>query len=50
MDETHRPRRLMYMKPEGLRKVKIQRARWKDGEQKEARMLGTRWWWATAIN
>jgi hypothetical protein len=49
-DETHRPRRLTYMKPEGLRKVKIPRARWKDGMQKEARMLGIRRWWATAIN
>jgi len=38
------------MKPEGLRKVKIPHARWKDGVRKETRMLGIRRWWATAMN
>ena len=37
------------MKPEGLRKVKIPRAWWKAGVQKEARMLGIRRWWVTAM-
>jgi hypothetical protein len=50
MDEIHTPRRLTYMEPQGLRKVKISRARWKDDMQKEVRMLGMRRWWATAMN
>jgi hypothetical protein len=44
------PRRLMYVQPEGLRKVGRQRARWRDEVGKDARMLGLRSWWATAIN
>jgi hypothetical protein len=50
MDEIHKPRRLIYMKPEGLWKVKIPCARWKFGVWEETRMLGIRRWWATAIN
>jgi hypothetical protein len=35
----------MYLEPEGLRKVNIPCARWKDDMQKEARMLdGGNFW------
>jgi hypothetical protein len=44
------PRRLMYVQPEGLRKVGRPRARWRDKVGKDARMLGLRSWWATAMN
>jgi hypothetical protein len=50
MDENCMPRRLMYVQPEGLRKVGRKRARWRDEVEKEARMLGLRIWWATAMN
>jgi hypothetical protein len=50
MDENCMPRRLMYVQPEGLRKMRRQRARWRDEVEKEARMLGLRSWWATAMN
>jgi hypothetical protein len=50
MDENCMPRRLMYVQQEGLRKVGRPRARWRDEVRKDARMLGLRSWWATAIN
>jgi hypothetical protein len=40
----------MYMKPEGIRKVGRWYTTWKDEVRKDARMLGTRIWWATAMN
>jgi hypothetical protein len=49
MEEDSR-RRLMYMQPEGRRKVGTARARWRDDVGKDARMLGMRMWWATAMN
>jgi hypothetical protein len=48
--ENCRPRRLMYVQPEGLGKVGRPRARWRDEVGKDARMLGLRSWWATAMN
>jgi hypothetical protein len=42
MDENCMPRRLMYVQPEGLRKVGRPRARWRDEVGKDARMLGLR--------
>jgi hypothetical protein len=50
MDENWIPRRLMYVQPEGLRKVGRLHARWRDEVGKGARMLGLRSWWATAMN
>jgi hypothetical protein len=50
MDENCMPRRLMYVQQEGLRKVGRPRTRWRDEVRKDARMLGLRSWWATAIN
>jgi hypothetical protein len=50
MDENCMPRRLMYVQPEELRKVGRPRARWEDEFGKDARMLGLRSWWATAMN
>jgi hypothetical protein len=50
MDENCMPRRLMYVQPEGLRKVGRPRAKWGDEVGKDARMLGLRSWWATAMN
>jgi hypothetical protein len=44
MDEICMPRRLMYVQPEGLRKVGRPRSRWRDDVGKEARMLGFRSW------
>jgi hypothetical protein len=44
------PRRLMYTQPEGLRKVGRPRTRWRDDVGKDARMLGIRRQWATAMN
>jgi hypothetical protein len=44
------PRRLMYTQPEGPRKVGGPRTRWRDDVVKDARMLGIRSWWATAMN
>jgi hypothetical protein len=40
MDENCMRRRLMYMQPEGLRKVGRPRARWRDEVGRDARMLG----------
>jgi hypothetical protein len=50
MDENCMPRRLMYVQPEGLRKVGRPRDRWRDEVEKNARMPGLRSWWATAMN
>jgi hypothetical protein len=50
MHENCMPRRLMYVQPGGLRKVGRPRARWRDEVGKDARMLGLRSWWATAMN
>jgi hypothetical protein len=50
IDENCVLRTLMYVQPEGLRKVRRPRARWRDEVVKEARMLGLRSWWATVIN
>jgi hypothetical protein len=44
------PRRLIYVQPEGVRKVERPRARWRDEVGKDARMLGLRSWWVTAMN
>jgi hypothetical protein len=44
------PRRLMYVQPEGLRKVGRLRARWRDEVGEDARIMGLRSWWATAMN
>jgi hypothetical protein len=44
------PRRLMYVQPEGLRKVGRPRARWIDEVGKDARMPGLRSWRATATD
>jgi hypothetical protein len=44
MDENSMPRRLMSVKPEGLRKVGRPRARWRDEVGKDTRMLGLRSW------
>jgi hypothetical protein len=50
MDEKSMPRRLMCLQPEGLRKMGRPRARWRDEVGKDARMLGLRSQWATAMN
>jgi hypothetical protein len=50
MEENSMHRRLRYMKPEGPRKVWKPHARWGDDVGKDARMLGIRSWWATAMN
>jgi hypothetical protein len=50
MDENCMTRRLMYAQPEVLRNAGRPRARWKDEVRKDARMLGLRSWWATAMN
>jgi hypothetical protein len=50
MDENCMPRRLTYGQLEGLRKVGRLRTRWRDEVGKDARMLGLRSWWATAMN
>jgi hypothetical protein len=50
MDKNSMPRRLMYVQPEGLRKVGRPCARWKDEVGKDARTTGLRSWWATAMN
>jgi hypothetical protein len=50
IDENCMPRRLLYVQPEGLRKVGRPRARWRDEVGKDARMLGLRSWRATAMN
>jgi hypothetical protein len=49
IDENSMPTRWMYMQPEGPRKVVRRRARWRDDVGKDARMLGIRSWWATAM-
>jgi hypothetical protein len=38
------------MLPEGPRKARRPRGRWRDDARKDARMLGIRSWWATAMN
>jgi hypothetical protein len=38
------------MQPEGPRKVGRSRARWRGDVGKNARVLGIRSWWATAMN
>jgi hypothetical protein len=50
MDEKCMSRRLMYLQPKGLRKVGRPRDRWRDDVGNDARMLGLRSWWATALN
>jgi hypothetical protein len=50
MDENCMPRRLMYVQPEGVRKVGRPRARWRDEVGNDARMLRLRSWWTTAMN
>jgi hypothetical protein len=50
IDENCVPRTLMCVQPEGLRKVRRPRARWRDEVGKDARMLGLRSWWATVMN
>jgi hypothetical protein len=39
MEENSMPRRLIYMQPEGPRKVGTQCARWRDDVGKDARMM-----------
>jgi hypothetical protein len=50
MNENCMPRRLMYVQPKGLRKVGRLRARWRYDVGKDARIVGLRDWWATAMN
>jgi hypothetical protein len=50
MEEYTVPRTLMYMQQERPTKVGRPRARWRDDVGKDARMLGIRSWWATAMN
>jgi hypothetical protein len=50
MEENFMPRRLIYMQQEGPRKVRRPHARRRDDVGKDARMLGIRSWWATAMN
>jgi hypothetical protein len=50
MEENSMRRRLMHMQPEGPRKVGRPHARWRDDVGKDARILGIRSWWATAMN
>jgi hypothetical protein len=50
MEENSMPRRLMYMQPEGPKKVGRPGTRWRDDVGKDVRMLGIRSWWATAMN
>jgi hypothetical protein len=50
MEENSVPRRLMYVQPEGPRKVGRPRARLRDDVGKDARLLGIRSWWATAMS
>jgi hypothetical protein len=50
IDENCVLRTLMYVQPEGLRKARRPRARWRDEVGKDARMLGLRSWWAAVMN
>jgi hypothetical protein len=50
IEENSMPRRLMYMQPEGPTKVGRPRTRCRDDVGMDARMLGIRSWWATAMN
>jgi hypothetical protein len=50
MEEISMPRRLMYMQPEGLRKVGRLCASWRDEVVEDARMLEIRSWWAATMN
>jgi hypothetical protein len=50
MGENSMPRRLMYMQPEGPRKVRRPRARWGDAVGRMQGLLGVRSWCATAMN
>jgi hypothetical protein len=50
MDEDALPRRIMYVTPIGQRKTGRPKARWREEVGKDARMLGIRSWWSTAMN
>jgi hypothetical protein len=50
MDEEALPRRIMYVTPIGQRKTGRPKARWREEVGKDARMLGIRSWWFTAMN
>jgi hypothetical protein len=50
MEENCMRRRLMYAEPEEPRRVGRPRAGWRDDVGKDARILGIRSWWATAMN
>jgi hypothetical protein len=50
MDDNCMPRKLICVQPEGVRKVERPRARWRDEVGKDARMLGLRSRWVTAMN
>jgi hypothetical protein len=50
MDEDALPRRIMYVTPIGQWKTERPKARWREEVGKDARMLGIRSWWSTAMN
>jgi hypothetical protein len=50
MEENSISRRLMYMQPEGPRKLGRPRARWRGDVGMSARLLRIRSWWAAAMN
>jgi hypothetical protein len=51
MDEEALPRRIiMYVTPIGQQKRGRPKARWREEVGKDARMLGIRSWWCTAMN
>jgi hypothetical protein len=50
MDEEALLRRIMYVTAIGQRKTGRPKARWRDEDGKDARMLGIRSWWCTAMN
>jgi hypothetical protein len=50
MDEEPLTRRIMYVTLIGQRKTGRPKARWREEGGKDARMLGIRSWWSTAMN
>jgi hypothetical protein len=50
MDEAALPRRIMYVTLTGQRKTGRPKARWREEVGKDARILGIRSWWSTAMN
>jgi hypothetical protein len=50
MDEEALPIRIMYVTHIGQQKTGRPKARWREEAGKDARMLGIRGWWSTAMN